>query len=415
MTTATHSLQPTGPMSAPLHDILQRLDRPALLLTGVTGGLGGELLPRLLAAEPDRPVILPIRAETEARLAHRVANLVDWCGLTAAERARLIPVRSDVCSPGLGFGALADAVAERVGDIFHLAANVGFDVPLEQSRRDNVDSTRNVLDFARVAAGAGTLRRLNYVSTAFVCGRRSGRLLESELNCGQGFLNGYEQAKMEAEELVAAAMGELPVTVYRPSQIVGNSVDGRLRKFFGFYDFLRLALENRLRVVLADPDARMDFVSVDYVAGGMLHLSRLEAAVGQTYHFVGGLDRSLSVRQIVDVLARYAAENGIDHVPKPPRIFRADMVSRMVSAVDMNAMRKGPAQYVLRTYLPYLNREYDFDVGRTAQLLEAAGIPWRPMDEVLPIIGLYAVRSKFHDGERQMPADAVMSAALTLP
>src|SRR5207253_8560000 len=127
-------------------------------------------------------------------------------------------------------------LAAQAQQIFHLAASVDFDVPLAESRAANVDSTAEVLRFARECLPhAGSAFRVHHVSTAFVAGTRRGPLRESELQCGQGFWNVYEQSKLESEGLVRQAAAEIPVTVLRPSLVIGESVHGRIRKFFGFY------------------------------------------------------------------------------------------------------------------------------------------------------------------------------------
>ncbi len=61
-----------------------------------------------------------------------------------------------------------------------------------------------------------------HVSTAYVCGERTGRVLESELDVGQAHRNGYERSKFEAETLLAqaAATARVPFTVFRPSIVL---------------------------------------------------------------------------------------------------------------------------------------------------------------------------------------------------
>lgn len=69
----------------------------------------------------------------------------------------------------------------------------------------------------------GRLVHWAHLSTAFVCGRRSGTILECEGDVGQAFNNTYECVKLEAERTIRATGARLGVDVrlFRPSIVVG--------------------------------------------------------------------------------------------------------------------------------------------------------------------------------------------------
>ena len=100
----------------------------------------------------------------------------------------------------------------------------------------NVDGTGNVLD---LCAPREQLERLNYVSTAYVAGDRTGVVYEHELVLGQGFKNHYESTKFQAELWVHQTMDRVPTTVHRPAIVVGDSHTGETQKFDGPYYLLR--------------------------------------------------------------------------------------------------------------------------------------------------------------------------------
>ena len=52
--------------------------------------------------------------------------------------------------------------------------------------------------------------------------QRFGATLADDLDVGQHFRNTYEQSKFEAECLISRVRGQLPITVLRPSIIVGE-------------------------------------------------------------------------------------------------------------------------------------------------------------------------------------------------
>jgi len=375
---------------------------PWILLTGATGGLGSELLPRLLRRYPERTIVVLIRGRDEFDVQLRFAEIAVYSGLTDSERRRVTIYCADVSAPRFG---LTESdylnLAMNTSTIFHLAANIDFDIPLEVSRRANVNSTREMLAFAALAAGQGHLDRINYVSTAFVAGDRRCLLLESELRRGQGFWNVYEHTKLEAEELVQEAKSELPVTIYRPSLIVGDSTTGRIRKFFGFYEFLKLALRGKLRVLPADQDARMDLVPTDYVCKAMLYLNDLPAAAGRTFHLAAGLERSFTVRQLVDFIYLLSLETNIIKNPVRPHIVRHDLLSAQADNLQARAYRNSALYLLMKSYLPYLTYERNFDVAATQRLLENAGIVMAPISDVLRITTIYAAQHGITDVQRE--------------
>ena len=81
---------------------------------------------------------------------------------------------------------------------------------------------------------------LDYVSTAFVAGRRMGVSPENALLNGAGFRNTYEQSKFEAEGLVRSRQADLPIIIYRPSIVLGLAGDGRAKARNVIYPMLKL-------------------------------------------------------------------------------------------------------------------------------------------------------------------------------
>ncbi|MBP4051147.1 SDR family oxidoreductase [Chromobacterium violaceum] len=368
-----------------------------VLLTGVTGGLGGELLPRLLRRHPACQVAALVRGDAPGQAAGRLAEAMDYGRLSPAERARVSLCHGDVSQPRFGLAEPAwRELAARTRRVFHLAASVDFDLPLEASRAANVDSTRAVLAFAAEAMRAGGDFRLNYVSTAYVSGRRGGRLGEEELDQGQAFCNGYEQSKFEAEQLVWQASGRLPLTVYRPSQIIGESRAGRIRKFFGYYEFLKLAERGRMPVLPANAKARPDLVPADYVCEAMLHLDAASHAIGRCYHLTAGLANSPDFERIFGLMYQELAARRPDGgAPARPRMFRPEELEAMASPEELRRFHLSPLKLLLRTYRAYLDEERDFDCAATQAELAAAGIPLPDVEAALRLSTRYALDARF--------------------
>ena len=159
----------------------------AILLTGATGFVGMAVLARLLE-RTDRYVVVLVRAPSSAQADARLnALLGSVFDAPERHRRRVTAVCGDLTAPGLGLGADRDWIAEEVRDVIHGAASVAFDLPLAESRSINVEGTRRILDLAEDCAARGEgLRRITYVSTAYVAGDRHGCAREAELDVGQG-------------------------------------------------------------------------------------------------------------------------------------------------------------------------------------------------------------------------------------
>src|SRR5205085_7932566 len=123
-------------------------------------------------------------------LAESTIAAIEKAGPAARGRVRLVV--GDITAPGLGLGAPeAKALRARLTGCHHLAAVYDLAVSRELGMRINVEGTRNVLEFL---SDAPKLRRLDYVSTAFVSGTAVGIYRESDLDVGQKFKNFYEES-----------------------------------------------------------------------------------------------------------------------------------------------------------------------------------------------------------------------------
>ena len=82
----------------------------------------------------------------------------------------------------------------------------------------------------------GKLKKVNHISTAYICGDYKGAFKEEDLDVGQKFNSTYEQSKFEAEKLVEKyRKGGLWIDVFRPPIIIGESNTGKILQFRNIY------------------------------------------------------------------------------------------------------------------------------------------------------------------------------------
>ncbi len=276
------------------------LESGGVLLTGATGFVGMELLTRYLE-RTDRRVYALVRGADDHEVAARMRRtLLSLFGADHPYTERVVAVRGDITRPGLGLRGERDRLAERVSEIVHGAASVSFELGLEASRAINVEGTRRVLDFAERCRARGGLRRFSYISTAYVAGEHSGCFSEDDLDVGQRFRNAYEQSKFEAETLVARKRPRLPITVLRPSIIVGERDSGWTASFNVLYWPLRAFARGAYPALPARAHAPVDVVPVDYVADAIFALSQAPEAEGATFHLTAGA-QTTSVGELVEL------------------------------------------------------------------------------------------------------------------
>jgi thioester reductase-like protein len=345
-----------------------------VFLTGATGFVGMELLARYLE-RTDRRVYALVRGrddgEVEARM-HR--TLLDLFGPAHSYSERVIAVRGDVTSAGLGVAGGLDWLAEQVSEIVHGAASVSFELEPQLARAINVDGTRRVLEFAERCHAHGSLRRVSYISTAYVAGDHAGCFSEDDLDVGQRFRNTYEQSKFEAECLIARSHGHLPITIFRPSIIVGERESGWTASFNVLYWPLRAFARGTYPALPAHGDAPVDVVPVDYVADAMFALSQTREAVGARFHLTAGAHVS-TVGELVDLATAYF-RRPVPHLIEPSLYLRVVHPLLVRTAADERSRR---ALRRSEIFFPYFAMRVRFDDRRTRVALRGTGIEPTPL------------------------------------
>jgi thioester reductase-like protein len=257
----------------------------AVLLTGATGFLGAYLLHELMERTAARVHCL-VRADDPAAGVERVRRKLDSYGLwSEAYRARIEIVPGDLAQPRLGlqpdaFAALADAVDA----VYHNGAQVNHTFPYAALRAANVGGTQEVLRLACT----GAAKPVHFLSSIAVYSPPApGEPVvdvhyEADPVDEWRRLPGYAQSKWVAEHVVRLAGGRgLPVSIYRPGIITGDSRSG----ICSTHDFIwRFTRANVLMEQVAMLDGGTDVAPIDYVAAAIVELSRRPESAGRTFN-----------------------------------------------------------------------------------------------------------------------------------
>ena len=373
----------------------------AVFVTGATGFLGRYLVGGLL--ERDEDVVLLVRGQDQAHAEQRARESLAWLdrGFDALVGGRVRVCAGELDRPGLGLSAEdRELVLERCESFLHCGATVRFDLPLERARAVNVEGTRGVLELAAERQRRGPLRRVDHVSTAYVAGRRTDRVAESDLDPAPGHRNSYEQTKFEGELLVREAARELPIATHRPSIVVGESDFGRTSSFNTLYWPVRVYASGYWRTLPGRRDAPLDIVPIDFVRDAILELRRRDDTIGGSFHVAAGCDGAITIGRAAEVVERFFPERkGVRYVD-PSWWMRT--VHPALKLVAFGGFRR--FLRMSEAYAPYFVANPRFDTTQTEALLAEAGIAAPSVESYFERLLHYAVESDWGRRDRPKPA-----------
>jgi nucleoside-diphosphate-sugar epimerase len=221
----------------------------------------------------------------------------------------------------------------------------------------NLRGTLAVIRLARAVQDGAGLRRFSHVSTVSVAGRRLHEtVVEDEaIDWARSDYDPYGRTKKFAETMVRELLEDVPVTVFRPSVILGDSRRAETTQFDMVRAFSFLAA---LPVLPFRPVDRIDIVPADWVGAAIVKLHR-GAPAHDTYNLSAG---RLSERygRITDALADALGTRRPLYLPALERPFAAAV--RALTRVSGGQVQLGAK--LLDAFFPYLVYDTVFDSSR---------------------------------------------------
>jgi nucleoside-diphosphate-sugar epimerase len=328
-----------------------------IFLTGFPGFIAGRLVEKL--ALPDARFFLLVQPAFLAKAKQEVERIA---ALSAAPLDNFYLFEGDITAENLGLPTDdLEFLRNETTDVFHLAAIYDLGVAREPALRVNVEGTRNVNALVRQIRN---LNRYNYISTCYVAGKRTGVILETELEHEAGFRNFYEETKYLAETEVETLKEELPTTVYRPSVVVGDSRTGETAKYDGIY-YLILYLKRFPQLLtlfnIGNPKVKLNLVPVDFVVEALAALAKDENATGKTIALAD--PNPLTTEQLFEEIVE--ALTGKNSVIKPPPALIEKSLMLPFSPAVSGLPHSG---------VPYFFLSQTYDTSVAGKLLSAHGV-----------------------------------------
>ncbi|XP_026287126.1 fatty acyl-CoA reductase wat isoform X2 [Frankliniella occidentalis] len=281
-----------------------------VFVTGGSGFMGKVLVEKLLRSCPEVECIyLLLRPKRGVSAQDRVEQIVKTplFGPLLSERpsatAKLRAVAGDCSQLRLGLSADDEALlVDNVSYVFHAAATVRFDDPLQSAILLNTRGTREVVELCKRMP---RLQVLQYVSTTYcftkepvlkerayrahLDWRTMIRIAETE---DKGVLdavthkvldyqpNTYTLTKALAENVINDARNDIPVMIYRPAVVISSlqePIPGWLDNMNGPFGIWIGACKGVLRFSWGDPKVALSYTPVDWAIRAMIILAVAKA------------------------------------------------------------------------------------------------------------------------------------------
>jgi NAD(P)-dependent dehydrogenase (short-subunit alcohol dehydrogenase family) len=351
-------------------------DAMQYFVTGATGFIGKRLVKKLLSRKGSVVYYL-IRESSQDKIP---ALLEYW----EASKTRAIPVFGDLRAPKLGVSKEdTKTLAKNIDHFFHLAAIYDLAADADEQMEINVEGTRQTVAFAN-AIGA---KNLHHVSSIAAAGMFEGIFREDMFEEAENLDHPYFMTKHESEKIVRKE-AKMPLRVYRPGMVVGDSKTGEMDKIDGPYYFFKLI--QRVRQILPPwmpmiglEGGRVNIVPVDYVVNAMEHIAHKDNLTANCFHLTD--PEPMRVGDVLNTFARSA------HAPTMGLRINAALLGFIPKSVKKGMMALTPVRRVRNSVmkdlglpddiLHFINYPTRFDNRDAAAALKGSGINCPRLEE----------------------------------
>jgi thioester reductase-like protein len=344
----------------------------AIFLTGATGYIGAHVAANLLDTH-EASLNLLVRAKDDQEAAVRLWRALqlhmEFPRFFEQLQTRIRIFRGDITWPQFGLDRDSyDRLIHTTDSVIHCAASLN-----RKSEKSclnvNLRGTLEVIQLARRSHYYHGLRRFSNVSTVAVAGKRHNEIVHEDraIEWDRSDYDPYARTKKFCEHMVRELLPDVPLTIFRPSIVLGDSRYADTTQFDMVRSFVFLA---GLPALPLRPKDRIDIVNVDFVADAIATLHMKANPEHQVYQLSSGRD-SQTFRELTDALA--AAQ----HKRRP--VFLPFLERPFTGTVNFLAGYKGGIGYgasLMKVFMPYLVWNTVFDNTRVTRELGRSPVPF---------------------------------------
>src|SRR6202166_3033852 len=343
----------------------------AIFLTGSTGYIGSHVAANLLRDGAALNVLVRARDvhDAEARLWQALQLHLEFPQFYEYLQTRVRVFRGDLTDSGFGLGRDEyDRLVHTTDSVIHCAASLN-----RKSEKSclnvNLRGTLEVIKLGMQVNHYHGLRRFSQVSTVAVAGKRQDEVVteDASIDWDRSDYDPYARTKKFTEHMMRQLLPEVPITIFRPSIVLGDSRHPETTQFDMVKAFVFLA---GLPVLPFRAKDKIDIVNVDFVADAIATLHQKENPLYDTYHLSSGVD-SQSFRQLTSALAAAQNKRGPIFLPFLERPFDA--------SVNFLANRHGSMGHgasLMKVFMHYLLGNTVFDNTRVTSELGRKPVPF---------------------------------------
>jgi len=332
----------------------------AIFVTGSTGYLGSYLVAGFLREHRDMLNLL-VRAKSEQEARERLWKSLqlhfEFPEFSEYLNTRVRIFLGDLTTERFGLPDDSyDDLVDSTESIVHCAASLN-----RKSERQclnvNLRGALEVIQLARRAQNRNGLRRYSHVSTVAVAGRRQDEIVteDASIDWARSDYDPYARTKKFGEHMVHQLLPDVPVTIFRPAIVLGDSRWPQTTQFEMVQAFDVLA---RLPVLPLRPNDRIDIVPANYVGKAIVTIHQKDAPAHTIYHLSSGVG-SQTFRELTDALAAAGGTSRPSYWP-----WLGGPFSGMVNWLSRRGGTTGYGASLLKVFWPYLNWNTVFDNSR---------------------------------------------------
>jgi nucleoside-diphosphate-sugar epimerase len=341
------------------------IDSNAILLTGYPNLLARRLLEKILERQLSAQVICATAPTAMENAREHLATLPE----PFRHRVYLCPYDVTAMDFGLS-GTDFFSLAERVALIHHCASAVRSGLDSAEAERLNLRTAGEVLELAKIARG---LKQLFFWSSALVSGSRRGVVSEDELVRPARFNNPAYETIFRAEALIRKNMAVLPITIFRPSLMVGCAKNGETEPFEEPHLLIQFILNAPTDIPVLLPkrgETFLHMVPADFVVEAGYAIANNPRSLGRTFHLID--PRPLKVRQILELVSEKLGKTyEISELPTA-------LASALLRAPGLRRWLELP-----RTLIEQLADNIVYDNANTNEILHDEEIPCPPVSSYI--------------------------------